>query len=155
MNKLRAPLVLVALLSLTECVENQTEARTITVSGDAEVRVVPDEVILTLGVETWDKDLDAAKEENDDFSNTTSLIIKQLLQSCLAGRCFENLDSTPIPSQDSVAQIIQSTRRIMFPGYFTQSVIGPSNLEYCLHQEVKELLKLLSKQISLSILHNN
>ncbi|MGD9147624.1 MAG: hypothetical protein PVI80_18800, partial [Anaerolineae bacterium] len=25
----------------------------ITVTGDAEVRVVPDEVILTLGIETW------------------------------------------------------------------------------------------------------
>ncbi|UCE54589.1 MAG: serine acetyltransferase [Desulfobacterales bacterium] len=94
-----------------------------------------------------------AKEENDDSSNTTSLITKRLLQSCLAGRCFENLDSTPIPSQDSVAQIIQSTRRIMFPGYFTQSELGPSNLEYCLHQEVKELLKLLSKQICLCIQH--
>jgi serine O-acetyltransferase len=94
-----------------------------------------------------------AKEENDDSSNTTSLITKRLLQSCLAGRCFENLDSTPIPSQDSVAQIIQSTRRIMFPGYFTQSVLGPYNLEYCLHQEVKELLKLLSKQICLCIQH--
>nr|WP_321268708.1 SIMPL domain-containing protein [uncultured Sulfurimonas sp.] len=34
-------------------------------TGDAEVRVVPDEVILTLGVETWDKDLNIAKAEND------------------------------------------------------------------------------------------
>jgi uncharacterized protein YggE len=37
----------------------------ITVTGDAEVRVVPDEVILTLGVETNDMDLTAAKAEND------------------------------------------------------------------------------------------
>jgi uncharacterized protein YggE len=41
------------------------EPRLITVSGNAEVRVVPDEVILTLGVETWDKDLEMAKAEND------------------------------------------------------------------------------------------
>ena len=38
----------------------------ITVTGDAEVRVVPDEVILTLGVETWDKDLEVAKSQNDE-----------------------------------------------------------------------------------------
>jgi hypothetical protein len=38
----------------------------ITVTGDAEVRVVPDEVVLTLGVETWDVDLELAKRENDD-----------------------------------------------------------------------------------------
>ncbi len=37
----------------------------ITVSGDAEVRVVPDEVILTLGVETWDEQLKVAKLQND------------------------------------------------------------------------------------------
>jgi uncharacterized protein YggE len=42
-----------------------SEPRRITVSGEAEVRVVPDEVILTLGVETWDKDLGTAKGEND------------------------------------------------------------------------------------------
>jgi len=39
--------------------------RTVTVAGEAEVRVVPDEVILTLGVETWDKNLGRAKEQND------------------------------------------------------------------------------------------
>jgi uncharacterized protein YggE len=42
-----------------------TQPRQITVSGDAEVRVVPDEVILTLGVETDDMDLLVAKAEND------------------------------------------------------------------------------------------
>ena len=40
--------------------------RLITVTGDAEVRVVPDEVVLTFGVETWDQDLAAAKTQNDD-----------------------------------------------------------------------------------------
>ncbi len=41
------------------------EERRITVTGDADVRVVPDEVVLTLGVETDDLDLAAAKAEND------------------------------------------------------------------------------------------
>ncbi len=41
------------------------ELRLITVSGDAEVRIVPDEVIITLAVETWDEDLNLAKGEND------------------------------------------------------------------------------------------
>jgi len=40
--------------------------RTVTVTGEAEVRVVPDEVVLTLGVETWDKDLAKAKRDNDE-----------------------------------------------------------------------------------------
>lgn len=44
---------------------NAVAPRTITVSGEAEMRVVPDEVLLTLGVETWDPDLDTAKSIND------------------------------------------------------------------------------------------
>lgn len=40
---------------------------TVTVTGDAEVRVVPDEVVLMLGVETWDKNLGRAKSENDEI----------------------------------------------------------------------------------------
>ncbi|NLT41596.1 MAG: SIMPL domain-containing protein [Anaerolineae bacterium] len=46
--------------------------RTVTVTGEAEVRVVPDEVVLTLGVETWDKDLAKAKRDSD-------LVINRLL----------------------------------------------------------------------------
>ena len=43
----------------------KTEPGQITVTGDADVRVVPDEAILTLGVETWDEQLEVAKLQND------------------------------------------------------------------------------------------
>jgi hypothetical protein len=39
--------------------------RLVTTTGEAEVLVVPDEVVLTLGVETADKDLREAKQQND------------------------------------------------------------------------------------------
>jgi uncharacterized protein YggE len=38
---------------------------TISVTGDATVNVVPDEIIITLGVETRDRALDTAKDQND------------------------------------------------------------------------------------------
>ncbi|NIV29670.1 MAG: DUF541 domain-containing protein [Anaerolineae bacterium] len=41
------------------------ETGQISVTGEAEIRVVPDEVILTLGVETWDKNMGIAKGQND------------------------------------------------------------------------------------------
>lgn len=62
-------IALVLVLSLCAWAGNQSasqDPRIITVTGDAEVRVVPDEVILTLGVETWDRDLDVAKSQNDE-----------------------------------------------------------------------------------------
>lgn len=41
------------------------ESRTISITGDADVRVAPDEVIITLGIETFDKELSIAKSKND------------------------------------------------------------------------------------------
>lgn len=41
------------------------DQRLITVNGHAEIRVVPDEVVLTLGFETFDPNLSTAKSEND------------------------------------------------------------------------------------------
>ncbi len=61
-----ALILILALSAWTE--QGQTasqEPRRITISGEAEVRVVPDEVILTLGVETWNKNLQSARREND------------------------------------------------------------------------------------------
>jgi uncharacterized protein YggE len=60
---------LALIFSLSAWTQNQsesTEPGVITVSGEAEVRVVPDEVLLTLGVETWDEDLRTAKNQNDE-----------------------------------------------------------------------------------------
>jgi uncharacterized protein YggE len=56
----------------------QSQARTISVTGDAEVRVVPDEVVLTLGVETLNLELDAAKRQNDDTVKAAIDVAKQL-----------------------------------------------------------------------------
>lgn len=39
---------------------------TITVSGDAQINVVPDKVLITLGVESTDRSLSVAKSANDD-----------------------------------------------------------------------------------------
>src|SRR6185295_1264702 len=43
----------------------QTTPGTISVSGDAQINVVPDKVLITLGVETTARNLADAKSEND------------------------------------------------------------------------------------------
>jgi hypothetical protein len=50
--------------------------RTITVTGDAEVKVPPDQVVLTLGVETWDKVLATAKQRNDEILTRTLKVVE-------------------------------------------------------------------------------
>ena len=46
--------------------QNTIGARLITVSGTAEIKVIPDEVDIQLGVETRDKNLSIAKAQNDE-----------------------------------------------------------------------------------------
>jgi len=53
------------------------EAGSITVSGEAEVRLMPDEVILCLGVETSDKNLSTAKQQNDQIVAKVLALTKQ------------------------------------------------------------------------------
>ena len=51
-------------------------ANSISVSGEAEVLVVPDEVILSLGVESFDKVLKTAKIANDDAIRRTIAVAR-------------------------------------------------------------------------------
>ncbi len=65
---LRIPgLLLASALALSTHVwaQEASEPPLISVSGRAEVRVTPDEVLLTVGVETFDLDLATAKADND------------------------------------------------------------------------------------------
>ena len=82
------------------------------------------------------------------------LVARRIIASCSTEKCFQHLDATPIPSRNSVADTIQKARRILFPGYFTQSVLAPSNLEYCLKEEMTALFKGLAKQIIFATQHD-
>jgi uncharacterized protein YggE len=72
LHKALAASVLLCLSLLTACVQQTPSAlvapssRLVTVTGDAEVRVVPDEVIITFGIETVDRELAVAKTKNDE-----------------------------------------------------------------------------------------
>ena len=87
-------------------------------------------------------------------SEVIPLVARRIIASCNAEKCFQHLDSSPIPSREAVARIIHKTRRILFPGYFSQNVLAPSNLEYCLSEVMAELYKTLRQQILLAIQHN-
>lgn len=66
MKKLPFLFTIMLALPIHAFAQNATEPPLITVSGQAEVRVAPDEVVFTLGVESVDKDMLAAKKRTDD-----------------------------------------------------------------------------------------
>jgi uncharacterized protein len=61
-----ACLAVVSVLSLAGAADAEESPRTISTSGNADIRVVPDEVEITLGIETRHRDLQIAKKQNDD-----------------------------------------------------------------------------------------
>ena len=50
----------------------------ITVNGEALVKVQPDEIIITFGIETWDKNIMTAKQENNKIMKDALAVIKGL-----------------------------------------------------------------------------
>jgi uncharacterized protein len=49
----------------------------ITVTGEAIVQVKPDKIVITLGIETWDKVIIAAKQKNNDILKKTIVAVKE------------------------------------------------------------------------------
>jgi uncharacterized protein YggE len=71
------------LLTMTARLQAEPEAvhsppRSISTSGEAIVYVVPDEVIVNFGVQTFDRDLDKSKSANDEMSAKLLKSIKAL-----------------------------------------------------------------------------
>jgi serine O-acetyltransferase len=89
-----------------------------------------------------------------NFSEVIPSVMQRMLASCNTQQCFQHLQDTPIPSRDSVADSIHKARCILFPGYFTQNVLAPSNLAYCLQEEMTALYKTLTQQIIFATQHD-
>ena len=89
-----------------------------------------------------------------NLSEILPSVVKRILVSCNTEKSFQHLDSSPIPSRDAVAKLIHRARRILFPGYFSQNALAPSNLEYCLKEEMTAFYKQLSKLIILAAQHD-
>jgi serine O-acetyltransferase len=92
-------------------------------------------------------------EKPNTFSNGISSVVQRILVSCDSAGCYQHLAAAPLPSRNSIGETIHKVRRIIFPGYFTQSVPAPSNLEDGLKEEITDLFKILSKQIVLAVQH--
>jgi uncharacterized protein YggE len=49
----------------------------ITVNGEAVVKVQPDQIIITFGIETWNKNIMIAKQENNEIMKKAFVVIKE------------------------------------------------------------------------------
>ncbi|QTA90224.1 serine O-acetyltransferase EpsC [Desulfonema magnum] len=83
-------------------------------------------------------------------------VVESILESCDDVECHTHthIDYEPIPSRESVINIINKLREILFPGYFNNEKLDPVNLRYSMGQSVSVLFDMLSEQVCHSIRHD-
>jgi len=94
--------------------------------------------------------LDPAAPHYDEIPALVHDVMKGLKKE----GAFSHIEPVPIPSLESVVQLLHQARRILFPGYFTQTKLTTANLEYYLGQETTGFFESLSKQITAAIQHD-
>ena len=61
--------------------------------------------------------------------------------------CHQQHEGTPMPSSDTLEEIVLLSRSIIFPGYFGHSAVDRTTIKYHIGMEVERLYHLLSEQI--------
>lgn len=88
--------------------------------------------------------------EKDYFTQTLTETVKALSQSdSLNGLCLQHRDSHPLPSGETLKEVIALARAILFPGYYGESTINTKTISYHIGVNMERLQKLLEEQILL------
>ena len=105
----------------------------------------------------YDKDSETCRlaiEFTTENRHQLPAIINDLVASSRDRQLFAHIDAELIPSEEKVVEIIQRTRRLLFPGYFNRQPLDDSHLEYAVGMEMTRLFEILSGEIALSIRHD-
>jgi serine O-acetyltransferase len=80
-------------------------------------------------------------------------VIGEIVESCTKERAIAHYDTIMIPSKESVIEILEELKDILFPGYFRQQEIHAFSLSYHIGNVVNLLFEKLATQIARSIRH--
>jgi len=92
-------------------------------------------------------------ESTQRYREEIPKVVEQLVQSCSREDCFDHVGPEPIPSRESIIDLVQTACRILYPGYFIRIRVDSVNLSYYFGQEVTSFFELLSEQITLALRH--
>jgi len=81
-------------------------------------------------------------------------VVADLTAMFRSGGRTSHIEPVPIPSRDSIVALLLDLQQILFPGYFTDMILSPENLEYYLGQKISMLHDRLKKQIVSAIRHD-
>ncbi len=90
---------------------------------------------------------------SEDYRRELPGIVEELVLSCEGKECFDHVSPEPLPSRESIIDLIVKARRILYPGYFIRTRVDRVNIGYYFGQEVTGFFEDLAHQITLSIRH--
>jgi len=88
------------------------------------------------------------------FREEIPAIVDKLVLTCDREDCFDHVGPEPISSKNSIIDLIEQARRILYPGYFIRSRVDEVNLSYYFGQEMTAFFEAFSEQITLAIRHD-
>ena len=80
-------------------------------------------------------------------------VIEEILGSIQGERSISHFNSALIPSKESVVEIIEDLKDLLFPGYFRKQEIDAYSLSYQIGSGVNRVFEHLSAQIARAIRH--
>jgi serine O-acetyltransferase len=89
-----------------------------------------------------------------DLRGEIPSVVDKIVSLYNQGGRFSHIGPEPIPSKESVVDIIERALRIIYPGYFSSIRLDEVNIPYFFGQEVLELYQALSDQIAFAIRHD-
>jgi len=92
-------------------------------------------------------------EATQRFRGEIPNIVDQLVLSCSREECFDHVGPEPIPSRESIIEIVKMGCRILYPGYFIKGRVDAVNLSYYYGQEATAFYEAISEQITLALRH--
>jgi len=91
---------------------------------------------------------------NSSQQDKVPQVVKKLLSSWNTKECYEHISPVSLPSQEKVIEIVEQTKRILFPGYFTKTKLHAANIEYYIGKQTTDLYEKISEQITMAIRHD-
>jgi serine O-acetyltransferase len=80
-------------------------------------------------------------------------IIKDIVSTYDAVSKINHLGDRPLPSRESVTEVIDGLKEILYPGYFGRRHFTAENITFHIGDRAYQVYRILSEQIYLSILH--
>jgi serine O-acetyltransferase len=81
-------------------------------------------------------------------------LVEEILRKNDAPPDHHHITYEPIPARESVIEILQLMREILFPGFFSPEKVDPVNLRYSMGRSVSMVYDLLCDQVCRSLRHD-